>query len=140
MRAPVFAAAAVFGVLACAATRGERSARAEARAETAPPPAAGEQPLEELARGAESQEGRVTAITDDELRLQTYGSPSQETSLEISAPEIPVFVKGARVGRDALQQGDDVRVFYESGRGANPRVVAVELLGDDEARRPRESR
>jgi hypothetical protein len=139
----ITAAMAALVLAACTGTRDEQR-MAEGQATTAEAAQAhpiGAPSLDEMTRNAESQAGELTGMSGDELRLRSYPREGgSETRLELSEPAVPVFKDGARVGRDALRQGEDVRIFYESGRGAKPRVIAVEVLTEDEARRLRESR
>jgi hypothetical protein len=92
--------------------------------------------FQQLTQDAAWQAGRVGSLSENQLVIEPYQPGVGEARLEMS-PEIPVFRAGERVGHETLQQGEDVRVFFEPVEGAAPRLIAVELLPETEVRRLR---
>jgi hypothetical protein len=87
---------------------------------------------------APSQSGRIASVSGDELVLDPYARSAGDARLSMSS-DVQVMRGGERLGREALREGADVRVFYEERSGDAPKVVGVELLSDDEADRLRDA-
>jgi hypothetical protein len=88
--------------------------------------------------GLSWQAGKVRRLSANAIVLQPYDRDAADTVLRVDG-DFDVYVGAERVGREALRPGEDVRVYFDERTGT-PRVLGVEILKDEEARRVREAR
>jgi hypothetical protein len=86
----------------------------------------------EVARNApEAQAGKIVEVRPDSIVLDPYQEAAGNAVITV-----PTFVKVFRgdqtVGRNQLQPGQDVNVYYDRDNG-KPRALGIKILAPDEA-------
>lgn len=109
----------------------------EAKEERASDDAA-KQKREAIAKADGFQNGRVSEKSGERLVLDPYQEQAGEARLRLPE-DAPVFRGDEKVSRDELKSGADVRVFFDEEGSQQPKVVAVELLDEREARELRDA-
>ncbi len=87
---------------------------------------------EEFAEADAMQAGQISRVTEDELILKPFEEDAQPAELSLS-DEVKVVRNGVEVGKEALSEGEDVRVFYDLKGDEKPEVIGVEILSAEEA-------
>ena len=92
----------------------------------------GSEAEQKVAREAtEAQAGKLVEIRGDSIVLDPYQESAGNA--EIAVPKfVPVFRGGQTVGRDQLQPGQDVNVYFDR-QGGKPRALGIKILAPDEA-------
>jgi len=89
------------------------------------------EPKEDFEQASAYQAGTIQELTDEELVLDPYQTDAGTAALPLGQ-EVPVVRNGVRVGREVLETGDDVRVYFAVEQGT-ARIVGVEILTEEEA-------
>jgi hypothetical protein len=86
----------------------------------------------QVARSAsEAQAGKIVEVRPDSIVLDPYQEAAGNA--EIAVPTfIKVFRGDQTVGRDQLQPGQDVNVYFDRQNG-KPRALGIKILSPDEA-------
>ncbi|HEY6099639.1 MAG TPA: hypothetical protein VIW03_09430 [Anaeromyxobacter sp.] len=88
--------------------------------------------------GVAWQAGRIRELRADALVVEPYERGAANTELRVEG-EFDVYRGTERVGRESLRPGADVRVYFDERTGT-ARVLGVEILKDEDARRERGAR
>jgi hypothetical protein len=86
----------------------------------------------QVARTAtEAQAGKILEVRPDSIVLDPYQEAAGNA--EIAVPgNVQVFRADQTVGRDQLQPGQDVNVYFDRQNG-KPRALGIKILAPDEA-------